>query len=110
MTCRKYTAREFKDIGILNEVYPHEGFMEKIISMAKELSRKNKDLLRFLKVNINHVPYVQSLENGSELEEDAFHYYEKGDKEKYLESIVKKHGIDNLVLRSSLEDEREGQT
>ncbi|MFX0100180.1 MAG: enoyl-CoA hydratase-related protein [Candidatus Hodarchaeota archaeon] len=105
MTCKKYTAKEFKEIGILNDVYPRDCLMEEITALAKNLSRKNKDLLRFLKVNINQVSYLDSFEAGSKLEGDAFHYYKHDDKEKYLEKLVKKYGIDSSVLRSNLDQD-----
>lgn len=94
MTCKSYTAQEFKDLGVLNGIYPAEGFMERMIDLAKILSRKNQKVLRLLKLNVNHVAYLKSLEEGSQLEGDAFLESFSPDIKASIDKLVNKFGID----------------
>ncbi|MHA1683063.1 MAG: enoyl-CoA hydratase/isomerase family protein [Promethearchaeota archaeon] len=94
MTCRSYTAQDFKEIGVLNDVMPADGFMDKMIEFGKELARKNQKIIRLLKLNVNHVAYLKSIEEGSRLEAEAFLETFKPDLRESVKRLVGKFGID----------------
>ncbi|MHA1793171.1 MAG: enoyl-CoA hydratase/isomerase family protein [Promethearchaeota archaeon] len=97
MTCRTYSAIELKNAGLINEIYSKDIFMEKVIDFAKNLSRKNQDILRFLKININHVNFMENFQESSLLEKFSFDASFKKDKGEWLEEMVKKFGLNALV-------------
>jgi enoyl-CoA hydratase len=89
-TGRSYAAKEYHEMGLVNGVLPKEGFMEEVMQIAKELSRKNQDVLRFTKFGLNNVMYANSFEEASHLEESAFLSTFHKDKGAWMESLLKR--------------------
>ncbi len=83
-TGRPYSAAEFRDLGLVNEVLHADGFMEKVIQAAKILSRKNQDVLRFTKFCLNNAVYASSFDEASKLEEQSFLSTFQKDKEAWF--------------------------
>nr|MDO8112373.1 enoyl-CoA hydratase/isomerase family protein [Candidatus Sigynarchaeota archaeon] len=92
--CRQYSAQEFKGLGLLTDVYPTEGFIERVIQIAKEISRKNQDVLLFTKACMNHVPFVKSFEEATRIEEATFLSTFQKDKQAYLKEMKEKFGME----------------
>ncbi|HME52329.1 MAG TPA: enoyl-CoA hydratase/isomerase family protein [Candidatus Lokiarchaeia archaeon] len=93
-TCKQWTAQDFKSAGIVNEIFPREAFMESVMQIAKQLSRKNQDVLRFTKACLNHVPFVRSFQEGSSIEEATFLSTFQKDKDAYLQRLADEFGLD----------------
>lgn len=72
MTCKPFTAEQALAWGLVGEVLPRDGFMERVATLAKELSRKNATLLQLLKRNVNAVHFQPSFAAASELERAFF--------------------------------------
>ncbi len=89
-TGRSYTAMDFRNMGLVNEVIANEGFMEKVMQVAKDLSRKNQDVLRFTKVTLNNVTYANSFDDASKLEESSFLSTFHKDKDTWMETVLKR--------------------
>ncbi|MHA1371441.1 MAG: enoyl-CoA hydratase/isomerase family protein [Promethearchaeota archaeon] len=102
MTCNTYTAKQFKDLGILNDMLPNDGFLDEITKIAKVLSRKNPHLLRTLKININHTLFLKSFTDATNLEHDAFACAIAKEREKEIEKLVEKYNIDPYCLKKKL--------
>ncbi|MBD3187410.1 hypothetical protein GF325_11315 [Candidatus Bathyarchaeota archaeon] len=99
MTCRTYSAREFLACGLLNEMHPLEVFMDHVMDLGKQLGRKNQDVLRFLKMHANHVPFLASYQEGSALEQAMFQAMFERDKEAYKQQAGKRFGIDSAAYQ-----------
>jgi enoyl-CoA hydratase/carnithine racemase len=84
---------DFKNIGLVNEVLPKEGFLEKVIQVAKDLSRKNQDVLRFTKACLNTVCYANSFEEASRIEEMSFQSTFQKDKDAWMETLRKRYPL-----------------
>ncbi len=89
-TGRSYSAMEYRNMGLVNDVLPKEGFMERVIQIAKDLSRKNQDALRFTKFCLNSVAFAGSFEDASKLEEASFLSTFKKDKDVWMDTMKKK--------------------
>jgi enoyl-CoA hydratase/carnithine racemase len=90
-TGRAYSAMEYRNMGLVNDVFPKEGFMERIIQAAKDLSRKNQDVLRFTKFCLNNATYAGSFDDASKLEEASFLSTFQKDKEAWMDRLKKKN-------------------
>jgi enoyl-CoA hydratase/carnithine racemase len=99
-TCKPWTANDFKAAGIVNETYPREAFMENVLQIAKEVSRKNQDVLRFTKACLDHVPFVKSFQDASSIEEATFLATFQKNKDAYLHEIAERFGLDVYVPES----------
>jgi naphthoate synthase len=67
--CRRYSAQEAKDMGLVNFVVPPERLEEEAMSVAKELLERSPTALRFMKYALNsdtdHVYGIQNLAHGA---------------------------------------------
>jgi naphthoate synthase len=67
--CRRYTAREALEMGLVNKVVPAERLEEETMAWARELLAKSPTALRFLKHAFNadtdHVYGIQNLAHGA---------------------------------------------
>jgi enoyl-CoA hydratase len=89
-TGRAYSAMEYRNMGLVNDVLPKEGLMEKVMQVAKDLSRKNQDVLRFTKFSLNNAAYANSFDDASKLEEASFLSTFQKDKEAWMDRLKKK--------------------
>ncbi|MEX2681851.1 MAG: enoyl-CoA hydratase/isomerase family protein [Candidatus Sigynarchaeota archaeon] len=95
-TGRPYAAREFHGLGLVNDIFPKDKFLDNVIQAAKILSRKNQDVLRFTKFCLNNVVYADSFETASNLEEASFLSTFQKDKDAWMEIMKKKSRALNL--------------
>jgi naphthoate synthase len=67
--CRRYSAEEAKEMGLVNFVVPPERLEEEVMSVAKELLERSPTALRFIKYALNsdtdHVYGIQNLAHGA---------------------------------------------
>jgi naphthoate synthase len=67
--CRRYTADEARDMGLVNKVVPAEKLEEEVMAWSRELLGKSPTALRFLKHAFNadtdHVYGIQNLAHGA---------------------------------------------
>jgi enoyl-CoA hydratase/carnithine racemase len=87
LTGRTYSAMEYRNMGLVNDMFPKEGFMERVIQIAKDLSRKNQEVLRFTKHCLNNVVYAKSFDDASKLEEASFLSTFQKDKDAWMNAI-----------------------
>jgi len=52
--CNRYTAREARDIGLVNFVVPDETFDAEVKALCESILDKSPTALRFLKMGVNH--------------------------------------------------------
>lgn len=94
MTCKKYNAQDFKNLGILNGIVGETELIPYCIDLAKQLSRKNFQVLRFLKKNINSIPFIDSFQDATDLEHDCFLATFEKDKGQYMNELVAKYNLE----------------
>jgi len=62
------TATEAKQIGLVNDVFPDEGFMEKVLEVADQIARMAPHSNRLSKKMFNRYPYdLQALQHEESL-------------------------------------------
>lgn len=49
ITCKKLTAKESKEIGLINEVFKDEDLADETLKFAKALAKKDQGILRKVK-------------------------------------------------------------
>ncbi|MBN2154115.1 MAG: enoyl-CoA hydratase/isomerase family protein [Candidatus Lokiarchaeota archaeon] len=86
-TGRSYSANEYLDMGLVSRLLPKEGFIGEAIRAAKELSRKNQDVLRFTKFCLNRVAFLTTFDDASKLEEGAFLSTFQKDKDAWMSAL-----------------------
>lgn len=89
-TGRACSASEYRDMGLITDVLPKGGFIDRVLEVAKTLSRKNQDVLKFTKFCLNNVVYENSFGDASKLEENSFLSTFKKDKDAWMKSISMK--------------------
>lgn len=79
--CRRYTAQEALDMGLVNKVVPQAQLEAEVMAWAKDLLQRGPTALRFLKAAFNadtdHVYGIQNLAHGA----TAFYYATEEGKE-----------------------------
>ena len=67
--CRRYSAQQALEMGLVNSVVPHERLEQEVMSIAKELLERSPTALRFMKYAFNsdtdHVYGLQNLAHGA---------------------------------------------
>jgi naphthoate synthase len=67
--CRRYSAQEALDMGLVNSVVPPDRLEDEVMSMARELLQRAPTALRFMKHAFNsdtdHVYGIQNLAHGA---------------------------------------------
>ena len=67
--CRRYSAEEAKQMGLVNAVVSQEQLEETVMSWAEDLLQRSPTALRFLKQSFNadtdHVYGIQNLAHGA---------------------------------------------
>jgi enoyl-CoA hydratase len=71
MTGMMMSAKEAKDIGLVNKVFPIEALWDESVKVAKVLASKGKVSMRAVKETINR-GYDQDLRTGCHMESEAF--------------------------------------